>query len=782
MIKNAVACRIVSLAFLFTFSYSSSVHAGDSAQFNIQIPTIEGEVEIDGKFDESQWQQAASAKLAYETNPGENIPAPVETDVKIFSTQSSLFISYIAKDPHPEQIRANLSDRDSVWGDDLVGIKLDTFNDARLAYQFFVNAYGVQMDSIENELTGNESDAWDGIWYSAAKRTESGYQVEIELPLRLLNFDTKAEQTWGIEFIRFYPRNEEHRLSSHQIDRNNNCTLCQLGVASGLADLEQGNDLQITPSLVLNRTGNRPHRENSEWDNENNIEPSLDVRWGITPSTLLSATLNPDFSQVETDAGQLDINSTFALFFPEKRAFFLDNKDYFDTQLNLLHTRNIGAPDYGLKLTSKLGDHTFATLITDDTNTNFLVPGNLSSDVASIDEKSHNFAGRYRFDFGKPLSIGALVTAKKSEDYHNYVSSLDVKYQPSDHDTFIAQYVVSDTEYPEELYKAFCNTDDCLPKQNCDLTDCGVNERVLRTQKDGSFSDDMYLLKYQYESRNWDAFAQYTSVGDDFRADLGFIEKVDFKKFVTGGGYTWYPTTGFFNEVRLSGDWDISHNQDNEKLEQEAEMRIQVNGQWQSYATFGVVHRDRVGRRHNGASLAIDGNTQMFTETMGWLYGNIKPSRTLFLEVDVNYGDDIDFANDQLGTRVKFNPGVNWKITDSIEMDLSHVYRTLDVDEGRLFTANLSDLRLSWYIDIHNFIRISSVYTDIERDQSLYKYSTPNAQYQQLGNEVLYGYKLNPQSVFYLGYSDGLKADDAIDSLMKTEETYFMKLSYAWLL
>lgn len=778
MIRN----RILTLALLLSAISSSPSQAGLTSQFNIHIPTVEGTIELDGQLDEPQWQQAATAKLKFETRPGENTAAPVQTEVKVYATQSSLFLAFIAQDPNPEQIRANLSDRDSVWGDDLVGVKLDTFNDARLAYQFFVNAYGVQMDSIENELTGGESDAWDGIWYSAATRTDSGYQVEIELPLRLLNFNPNTEQKWGIEFIRFYPRNEEHRISSHQIDRNNNCQLCQLGVATGLADIEQGEDLQITPSLVVNRNSKRPHKENSDWDSENNIEPSLDLRWGITPSTLLSATINPDFSQVEADAGQLDINSTFALFYPEKRAFFLDNKDYFDTQLNLLHTRNIGAPDYGLKLTSKVGDHTFATLITDDTSTNFLVPGNLSSDVANIDQKSQNFAGRYRLDLGKPLSIGALVTAKKSDNYHNYVTSLDAKYQPTEHDTFTAQYVLSNTEYPVDLYRSFCSSEDCLPQTNCDLFECGINERVLRTKKQGDFSDDMYLVKYQRETRSWDIFAQYQSIGEDFRADLGFIERVDFSKFVTGGGYTWYPQEGFFNQVELRGDWDISHNQAGEKLEQEIEAKMELQGQWQSYTAFGVVNRDRVGRRHNGASLAIEGNTQMFSETMGWLYSNIKPTRTLFLELDINYGDDIDFANDQLGTKVMFNPGINWKVTDAIEFELSHVYRTMDVDDGRLFTANLSDLRLSWYIDIHNFIRISSVYTDIERDPSLYQYSTPNEHYQQLGNEILYGYKLNPQSVFYLGYSDGIKADDTIDSLMKTEETYFMKVSYAWLL
>ncbi|MCL1094910.1 carbohydrate binding family 9 domain-containing protein [Shewanella kaireitica] len=776
------ATLLASSVVLLISCHSLHANAGQEDQFNIEIPTLSGSIKVDGNFDEPQWKNAATTEITIETSPGENITAPVRTEVKLYSTDTSLFLAFTAYDPTPSQIRANLSDRDSVWGDDLVGIKLDTFNDARLAYQFFVNAYGVQMDSIENELTGSESDAWDGIWYTAAQRTETGYQVEIELPYRVLNFDNSAEQKWGVELVRFYPRNEQHRLSSNQIDRNNSCQLCQFGVMSGMSNLEQGNDLQITPSVVFNRNSQRPLDLNGDWDSENDIEPSLDIRWGITPNTLLSATINPDFSQVEADAGQLDINNTFALFYPEKRAFFLDNKDYFDTQLNLLHTRNIVSPDYGIKLTSKVGDHTFATLATNDTHTNFLVPGNLSSDIASINEKSQNFAGRYRYDIGKELSMGALVTAKTSDDYHNYVTSVDVKYQPTDQDTFIGQYVVSDTQYPLGFSQTLCSSDDCLPDIDCDLNDCGVNERVLRTNSTDSIRGDMYLAKYEHETRNWDAVAQYQSVAEDFRADLGFIEKVDFSKFVVGGGYTWYPENSGFSKIRLSGDWDISHNQAGEKLEQEAEAKLAFDGLLQSYTAFGVVNRQRVGRRHDSASLAVENNTQMFDETMGWFYANMKPTRTLFVELDVNYGDSIDFANDQLGTKFLLNPGVRWNVTDSVKLNVSHVYRTMDVDDGRLFTANLSDVRLSWYIDIHNFIRVSSVYTHIERDPSLYLYGSPNKEQQNLGNEILYGYKLNPQSVFYLGYSDGLKSNDSIDSLMKTEETYFMKMSYAWIL
>lgn len=787
MIDKHLIRPLCSTFLLVSSLCSLSASAGERQQFHIDIPTLEHGVVIDAQVNEPQWQHAAVAELKYETSPGENIAAPVTTQVKIFSTNESLFVSFIANDPdsttNSNLIRANITDRDSLWGDDLVGIKLDTFNDERLAYQFFVNPYGVQMDSIENELTGEESNAWDGIWHSSARKTDEGYLVEIELPLRLFNFDSQLEtQTWGIEFIRFYPRDTTHRLSTHSIDRNNNCQLCQLGTAAGLQDIKPGQNLQLTPSLVMNRNSQRDLDPAKDWQSDNNIEPGLDIRWGITPSTLLSATINPDFSQVEADAGQLDINSTFALFYPEKRAFFLDNKDYFDTQLQLLHTRNIASPDYGLKLTSKIDNHTFAIMATNDTKTNFLVPGNLSSDIASIDEESYNLAARYRADFGSDLSLGTLVTAKQSEQYHNYVVSGDIKYQPTQQDTFTAQYVASTTQYPEALYKDFCSKDSCIPQEDCELGECGINERVLRTKVDDNIEDDFYRLKYVHKRRDWFVFTQYESVGEDFRADLGFISRVDVTKLVAGGGYIWYPEHASLNRIELSGDWDISHNQAGELIEEEAEAKIEIEASMQSYTAFGFVNRHRVGRRHDGSSIAIDGNTQQFTENVGWLYSEFTPIRPLSIALDADFGDSIDYTNDRLGKGLFINPEIEWKISDSLSLDLSHMYRTLDVDEGNLFTANLTDVRLNWYFNINNFIRISSIFTDIKRDPTLYLYSTPKANEQTLGNEILYGYKLNPQSVFYLGYSDGMQSNDNIDSLTKDEQTYFMKVSYAWLL
>ena len=768
-------------AVFYSSLFTSAGLAGVSQQSNIEIPTLAKAAKIDGVIDEPQWQNAAEVTLNFETRPRENTNAPVKTKARIYATKESIFVAFTAFDPNPSEIRANLRDRDSSWGDDTVGIRFDTYNDSKLAYNFFVNAYGAQADSIENELTGQESDAWDGIWYSSGKKTDDGFQVEMALPISMFAFDDALDiQTWGIDFIRYYPRSEVHRIANNKIDRNINCNLCQIGTATGLSGVSQGSGIQITPSLVTSRDAHRDLNSDTPWKNDTEVEPGLDLRWSITPSTLLNATINPDFSQVEADAGQLDVNTTFALYYPEKRPFFLDNKDYFDTQRNLLHTRNIAAPDYGVKVTSRVDEHTWALLITQDSETNFLIPGNLGSEVASIDDKSMNIAARYRYDAAEKLAIGTLVTAKQSEDYHNYLLSGDLKYQPTTQDTFRVQAALSQTEYPEFLRNDI----------ECDIKDC---ESYLRTSINGEFTGNYYRLNYSHDTRNWNAFANYETFSDDFRADLGFIDKVDFNKFVTGGGYSWFRDEGFFNEVRVSGDWDITHNDKNELIEKEAQLDLRLWGQYQSYFGMGAEHRSRVGLRQTFndindikqyASLNIDGNTNLFVETRFWSYSEFSPVSNVKVGLGINYGDEIDVVNNRLGKNFRLAPEIEWDILDNLSMALTHTFKRLNVDQGRLFTANLTDLRLNWQFSVKSFIRFTSVYRNIERKLENYNAEVrPNSEKnERISNEVLYGYKLNPLSVFYLGYSDNSRANDEIDALTPNKRKIFMKLSYAFVL
>ncbi|MGB0893569.1 MAG: DUF5916 domain-containing protein [Parashewanella sp.] len=761
---------LLSCFTLLGASIANCAIAGTPENFSITIPTLSQAANIDGELSEPQWQNAATTHLTYETRPGENTQAPVTTQAKIYSTKTSIFVAFIADDPNPQAIRANLRDRDQSWGDDTVGIKFDTFNSERLAYQFFINPYGVQADSIENELTGRESDAWDGIWYSAGKLTDKGYQVEVELPLAMFNFDdTKSVQQWGIELIRYYPRSEIHRISTNKIDRSNNCQLCQIGLATGLKGATQGSGVQITPSLVASRNSERELAPITDWNSDNEVEVGLDLRWAITPSTLLNATINPDFSQIEADAGQLNVNNTFALFFPEKRPFFLDNKDYFDTQRNLLHTRNIVAPDFGAKITSKIDDHTAALLIAQDSTTTFLLPGNLNSRATRLNTDSTNVGARYRYDFSEKLSVGTLLTAKQADDYHNYLVSTDIKYQPTQQDTLKVQYGVSQTQYPNDLAE----------KIGCRINDC---ELKIRVDRDDSFNGDFYRIHYRHAERNWDAFTLYEKMGDDFRADLGFVNRVDHNRFVIGGGYKWYPTKSFFNVVRLGGDWDISHNDKGEFIEKEAEAALRLVGKYQSEIAIGVVTRERVGIRQDKNNLAIDGNTTVFDETFVWFDAEFDPVSNFTLAFNISSGDEIVSANNELGKKLRIRPGFEWDILDNLSLEVDHNFTRLTVEKGELLNANLTDLRLNWQFSVNSFLRVSSVYTNIKRNPELYKHRNPNKQFSELNNEVLYGYKLNPLSVFYLGYSDGLVSSDQVDDLTANERRIFMKLSYAFTL
>lgn len=779
--RNLYKMLRIFIYLLFTFVYVNVAYAQQniskadiSNDFSkLDIPNIAGKIKIDGELDDIQWQQAKQLELNYVTHPFENTRPPVTTQVKIFENGDTLYVAFIAQDPSIENISAFYRDRDGIWSDDLVGIKLDTFNDSRLAYQFFANPLGIQADSIQNEMTGNESDSWDGIWQSAGKIVADGYQVEMAIPLRILNFEEgKENKVWGAELVRYYPRADRLRISNMQLDRNNSCSLCQMGSIGGFKQAKQGKNLALVPTLVLGKGQSRDLEENLEWEDSDNKQISLDVKWGITPEISLQATLNPDFSQVEADVAQLSINDTFALFFDEKRTFFLENADYFSSNFNLVYTRNVGAPDYGAKVTGRIDQHTFGFFVANDESTTFLVPGNLGSSIASFEQESLNLALRYRYDLSEQLSVGWTSTVRDAQGYYNYVNAIDAKYQLTDKDTFRAQILRSDTQYPIDLYKEFCD-------DNCDQ-DKDYSETALRLKQAEAFSGKAYRISYAHEERNWDVSLYRNSRGTGIRTDLGFGSLADRHQSVLGGGYNWYSENTWWNKIRLSGDWDISHNDNGELLEKEAEMELSMNGQLQSYFEIGLLMRDKVGLRYDPSNLSITNNSTLFTEKMGSFYFEMRPSPAWYISTYARFGDHIDYDNNRLGKQLFVRPTINWSVGKSLQFKLRHTYQNLDVDSQQLFTANLSDFRATYQFNQRQFLRLILVYSDIERNQQNYTFDV-DAISKGLGTQLLYSYKLNPLTKFFVGYSDSAYQDDMLTSLTRNERSVFMKFSYAWL-
>lgn len=747
-------------ALLLSFLWS---HAGAAVEIN--IPKVSAQLVIDADLSETAWQQATPVEILYETRPAENTPALVKTTAYVMENGEFFYLSFVAEDPDPTQIRAFYRDRDKIWDDDNVGIKLDTYNDNKLAYQFFINPFGVQADAIENEITKMESDAWDGIWHSAGKITATGYQVEIAIPLRMLNFNDQLDrQTWKIELLRFYPRDVRHRLSSNKIERANPCWICQMSQATGFAGAKQSNHFTLVPALVMGASQQREvtAQQNGDWHTENNLEPSLDLKWGITPDISLNATLNPDFSQVEADEAQVSVNDTFALFFNEKRAFFLDNADYFSSPLDLVYTRNVSSPDAGVKLTGRQKQQSFAFFAANDKSTTFIVPGNISSDIAFLAEKSENAVLRYRNDVTPELSMGWISTLRQAEDYHNFVHGVDVKYQWNDQNKLIAQVLRSDSEYPATLAAQL------------------AGEAALRVSAEG-LSDTTKYLDYQHENRDWSWYSRYLAMGEHFRADMGYQPQTDFYKQTHGGSYQWYSDSPWWNRLQLWGDWDITHNTAGELLEKEAEMEVQLWGALQSYGFIGVTQRDRVGSRLDDDRLVVDGNSQLFTERTFSVGGEVQPYAGVYLGLETEMGKKLDFRNNRLGDGLEISPELKWNVNAHMQIQARHIYRTLDAAAAEVFTANLTDLRLSYQFSVRSFLRLALIYSDIQQNP-FNNLGTVTARSKTLGSQLLYSYKINPQTLFFAGYSDNAFSDDEVQDLTRAERSVFMKFSYAWML
>ena len=709
------------------------------------IPRTDLEIKVDGVMDDEAWQHATQIALDIETLPGENIPASIETTAYLIENGDSLFVAFRAEDPEPDKIRAFLRDRDEAYSDDMIGIVLDTYNDDRRAFEFFVNPFGVQMDLTNDDVNKNEDDSWNAIWDSAGKITDFGYVVELEIPLSQLRFpDIEGKQTWGIDLVRFYPRDFRYRFANNPDDRNVNCYLCQLAEIQGLQDAKPSRDLEIVPTLVAASTESTDDPGVVPLSGEEDAEVGLTVRWGITPDMTANLAINPDFSQIEADVPQLDVNNQFALFFPETRPFFLEGADYFTTPQQIVYTRTVADPALAAKLTGKKGRNQFGIYAAQDEITNFLIPGAFGSDIDQLDIENTQVVGRYSRGFGEASTVGAVFTARKADDYHNYVGGADMRWRINDQHNIRLQYLVSDTLYPEEIATEY-------------------------DQPLDSFDGDSLLIHYEYNTRDWYARAFHRDRSAGFRADSGFITQVDTSFQVLSLARKWWGDAGdWWSQMQVRADWDIKHDESGQMLEREAELRYSINGPLQSFL-----------------QVEVESGTQLFDDI--WFdpyefafYGEFQPRGGLQMGLSAAVGEQIDFANSRIGEQVALDPFINWNINEHFLARFQGSFVRLDTLEGEnIFDAKLYDLRLTWQFNVRAFIRLTAQYQDVTRNPDVY-IDPVDENEKDLGRQLLFSYTINPQTVFYLGYSDQLIEDDSLTKLETTDRTWFMKIGYAW--
>jgi hypothetical protein len=699
---------------------------------------VDGAVVVDGVLDELLWQQAVPIELAYEVSPSDNTPAPVKTTAFIAYAEDALLIGFRAEDPDPGRIRAFLRDRDALYDDDYLGLILDTFDDGRRAYEFFVNPLGVQADLIREEATGNEDDSWDGIWSSAGRMHAHGYDVEIRIPFATLRFqDTAGARRWSATFLRVRPREFRAEYFSNRIERGAGCMQCTFTKLDGFSGIRQGSNLEIAPTLAIGHAQSRDEPRGPWQGGGTEVEAGIDVSWTPSPNVTLNATVNPDFSQVETDQLQLNFNDNFALFFQEKRPFFQEGADYFNTQFNVLYTRQIAEPDFGLRVTGRNGSSAYGAIVARDATTLVLVPGVLGSGFTELAQNANVAVGRYRYDINEQASIGVIGTFRAGDDYTNNVAGVDARWQEGVH-TASAQFLHSQSEYPAEIVDVYKDElgDDATPAGNA------------------------WRGAYGFSNRNWKFDVSHTSIDAGFRADLGFMGQVGYDQSLVGAGYSWYRDGKSINRINVYADWDITHRFDGQLLERELEFSVSFQGPRQS--SFGFSPRTRV-RYWRGA---------MFNEHNFNLFGNFRPFANLLVGINLNFGQQLDLGAARTGRRVQLGLWGSANIGRGLSLDWDIYNPRLRRDGGDAFEAIVLNAGGSWQFDPRQRLRLTLQGSDLHRFDTLAD--------RNFAAQLVYSYKVNPRTALYAGGSYGSMLDNDTQELFGNTRSVFLKLSYGW--
>ncbi|CAN5828292.1 hypothetical protein BH18ACI5_BH18ACI5_11060 [soil metagenome] len=400
------------------------VYRGTDKNVRVEIPRIDVAIEVDGTLSEPVWEQAARLTGFSQYAPNDGQPAPDETDVLVWYSATAVHFG-IRAHAVAGSVRATLAERDRIDRDDSVQIYLGTFNDGRQATVFGVNPLGVQMDGAVVEGTNRNSGSFGGlgggraatdlspdfVFDSKGRVTDYGYEVEIRIPFKSLRYQSGAVQNWGLHVTRRI-QSSGHEDSWSPARNSAASFLEQAGTLVGLTDVRRGLVMDLNPALTARAYGEPV----SDGWGYHGSRPDFggNMRWGMTPNLTLNATVNPDFSQIEADATQFQIDPRQALFFPEKRPFFLDGIELFSTPSNLVYSRRIVAPVAAVKVTGRVAGTTVAALTAVD-DSDFSLDG--SHSVFNI--------VRVQRDFGSASRAGVLYTDRLDGDVANHVAAAD---------------------------------------------------------------------------------------------------------------------------------------------------------------------------------------------------------------------------------------------------------------------------------------------------------------------------------------------------------------------
>jgi hypothetical protein len=732
---------------------AGQVSNGRQNQLDVSPPRLdESALVMDGNLDEPQWKQAALLTGFSQFMPRDGIAAEDSTEVLVWYSATAIHFGIRAFEPH-EAVHAALGDRDKIFSDDRVELLIGTFNDGRQAIVLGVNPLGVQMDGTlveNNQARGGGSGSStnsrelpdlnpDFVFQSKGRLTPYGYEVEIRVPFKSLKYQSADPQTWGFNAVRTV-QHSGREDSWAPARRANASFLRQSGNLRGLTDLRRGLVLDVTPEVTQRTTG-EPAIAGPTWRYEAE-RPKIggNVRWGMSNNFTLNGTVNPDFSQIESDEGQVTYDPRQALFFTEKRPFFLDGTEFFSTPKNLVYTRRIVQPVAAAKITGKISGFSVGVLNAVDGTS------------GSVDGAGHPVytIARLQGDIGARSKLGVTLTDRTEGSRFNRVASVDARRVFAGIYSAQAQYAHSYTR----LAPGAASTN--APLWNAVLSRNGKS------------------FKFRYA---------FDAVEERFRTQSGFIGRGGIAQGLLDQWYTYYPKPGHFLESitfdpTLYYTWNYSalvHQR--EALEKKFHNRIAVTakGGWSADVTvmtetFGfdrALYANYRVLRGPGDTVAFTGSPRIGNRDIAFSLNTPQWKRASFSAYYL-WGSDENFLEWAPADILFANYTAEVRPTDRLRITASYIKQRYvrQTDHSQVADARIPRLKLEYQIARPLFVRVVGEYASSEQDalRDDGRTNKPLLVNGELSpaftdgtfrSDFLLSYRPNPGTVFFMGYGAG---------------------------
>jgi len=791
------------------------------------VPRFDKPPVIDGKLDDEVWKQAVVLKDFYQIRPGDNTAPSKLTEVLIGYDSKNLYFGFHCYDDEHDKVRATVAKRDEVFGDDNVRVFLDTFNDQRRAYVLGWNPLGIQQDGIMTEGSGTDFSV-DIVMESKGMLTSDGWTVEVAIPFKSLRYEAGKGKLWGFHVERNFFRFNDEMDSWLPISRDISSELSQEGHLTGLEGISTERTLEIIPSITLSETGKRVNALSAAQlaANSTLLDPGrmlnepikqdigLTMKYGITPTVTLDLAINPDFAQVEADQTVVLANQRFPIFFEEKRPFFLEGIDIFQTRLQAVHTRAIVDPDIAVKLSGKRGRNTFGVLLASDN-----APGNFSAEERAdpvnfrfLDKNAYIAVLRLKHDVGNQSSIGFLATSYNFIEKHNQLAGFDGRFQIDKQTTFNFQMLGTTSR------RCFSDPSANLYTSTISMP-CFNNSTTRDFYRTGNGFG--YSFNYGRDGRHYYYGANGNGRTRDYRADVGFTRRTNYNSEGIYFGYNSEPKpkstliNWHYNvNADMGFDWQ-GRSHDNGQ-----EMQVSFNFQKNTFFGTGIsfdygrlfeeefgVKRTltQLGAFANGPERSKHSNTPYF-------FGGTNPSKkySAFIFVNRNSGSfDYDFGAEPKFSRASPSAIAARQATAAGKCNTNPqpvaCLGLQDPGPGSEFGAELNisyqpttALRLSLSYNKDRLVRNDTHLTAF--DDNIYSFRTTyqftrfiffrgRIDYDTLSSDArgqfLFGYTPNPGTAFYVGYNDDLTRNgfspftgQLEPGFRRNGRTFFIKMSY----